>query len=300
MKKIVTATLLAGLVSIASAQVTISGKVSAYADHSRTGTAATTTQLVTEPTSNVAFSVSEKIGRDLTARGVIETSVRGNTIDGSNDTRIGDRQSTVGIGNKFGSIDLGRNVHSHFLAITNNDVFGTLYGSIAGDVHNLRSLRMSDAVYVSLNPAKNMSLAYEHTLNGPASDATVMAASARVWRFNTTVAQFEQGREKSTVLGVNTRVRGFNLTYVHSDDTSLVNGRPLTTKGDSFGVSRNFGHITAKASYGRTDRNVDAYALGADYNLSKRTALNLAYRTVDAPGAARDVRALGLGVTHRF
>ncbi len=295
MKKIVMATLLTGLVSIASAQVTISSKVSAYADHSRTGSAATTTQLVTEPTSNVAFGVSEKIGRDLSARGKIETSLSGNTIDGSSETRIGDRQATVGIANKFGSVDLGRNVHSHFLAITSNDVFGTLYGSIAGDVHHLRGLRMSDAVYVNVNPAKNLSLAYEQTLNGPAADATVLAASARVWRFNTTVAQFEQGREKSTVLGVNTRVRGLNLTYVHSDDQGLVN-----SKGDSFGVSRNFGHITAKASYGRTNRDLDAYALGADYNLSKRTALNLAYRTVDAPGASRDVRALGLGVTHRF
>ena len=294
MKKIIMATLLMGLVSVASAQVTVSGKVSAFVDNSKVGNGTTSTQLVTEPTSNFAISVNEKLGDGLKARAVIETSLSGNTIDG-NGTKLGDRQSTVGIANKFGSVDLGRNVHSHFLAITSNDVFGTLYGSVAGDVHNLRNLRLGDAVFVSMNPVKGANLAYERTLNGPGADATVAALSGKLLQANVSVARFEQGIEKSTVVGLNTKLAGTTLTYVHSDDQGLVK-----SKGDTVGVAHKFGHVTAKASYGKTNNDVTAHAIGADYHFSKRTALNVAYRNVDATGTAKDTTGFGVGITHRF
>ena len=283
-----------GLVSVASAQVTVSGKVSAFVDNSKVGNGTTSTQLVTEPTSNFAISVNEKLGDGLKARAVIETSLSGNTIDG-NGTKLGDRQSTVGIANKFGSVDLGRNVHSHFLAITSNDVFGTLYGSVAGDVHNLRNLRLGDAVFVSMNPVKGANLAYERTLNGPGADATVAALSGKLLQANVSVARFEQGIEKSTVVGLNTKLAGTTLTYVHSDDQGLVK-----SKGDTVGVAHKFGHVTAKASYGKTNNDVTAHAIGADYHFSKRTALNVAYRNVDATGTAKDTTGFGVGITHRF
>lgn len=283
-----------GLVSIASAQVTLSGKVSAIVDNSKAAGAASSTQLVTEPTSNFAISVSEKLGGGLNARGTIETSLNGNTFGGS-DTRVGDRQATVGLANKFGSVDLGRNVHSHFLAITSNDVFGTLYGSVAGDVHNLRNLRLGDAVFVSMVPFKGTSVAYERTMNGPANDTTVVAASGKVMGVNATVARFEHGVEKSTVFGLNTKVAGTTLTYVHSDDQGLAK-----SKGDSIGAARKFGNVTAKVSYGRTNTDTTAYAVGADYHLSKRTAVNLAFRDVNAAGTARDTKGMGVGITHLF
>ncbi len=297
------ATLLMGLVSVASAQVKLSGKVSAYVDNSKVGTGSSTTQLVTEPTSNFAVSVNEKLGDGLRARATIETSLKGNTF-GGDETRLGDRQATVGIASKFASVDLGRNVHSHFLAITTNDVFGTLYGSVAGDVHNLRNLRLGDSVFVNVNPFKHTSLAYERTLNGPANDATVMAVRGKLLNANVTVARFEQGFEKSTVVGLNTKLAGNTLTFVHSDDQGLAN-----SKGDSIGISRDVNQWTWKASYGKTDTSVKAYAVGADYNLSKRTAINVAYRNVDRSAvsclaigcpAASDVKGMGVGVTHRF
>lgn len=291
MKKIVMATLLMGLVGVASAQVTVSGKVSEFVDNTKIGTAAGTTQLVTEPTSNIAFSVNEKLAGGLKARAVVETSLSGNTIDG-NGTKLGDRQATVGLANKFGSVDLGRNVHSHFLAITNNDVFGTLYGSIAGDVHNLRGLRMGDAVFGSVNMGKNARLAVERSMNGPGADAYVVAISGRLLNVSGTVSQFEQGLEKSIVVGLNTKLAGTTLSLVHSDDKGLVN-----SKGSTVGLARDFGRVTAKASYGQTNQDVKAYAVGADYNFSKRTALTVAYRNVDT---VADVKSVGVGITHKF
>jgi predicted porin len=294
MRKIVMATVLMSLVSIASAQVTISGKVSEYIDNSKVGAAKATTQLVTEPTSNIAVSAREKLADGLTARAVVETSLSGNTFGGS-ETRFGDRQATVGLANKFVSVDLGRNVHKQFLAVSNNDAFGTLYGSVAGDVHNLRNLRLGDAVFVSVAPSKATTLSFEKTLNGPANDATVVAGSTRFMGVRATVARFEQGREKSTVFGANTKLQGITFSAVYSDDQGAVN-----SKGASVGVSTNAGPWTTKASYGQTNTDVKAWAVGADYNFSKRTALNFAYRTVDRVGSASDASGLGVGITHRF
>lgn len=294
MKKIIMATLLMGLVSVASAQVTINGKVSAFVDNSKVGNGSTSTQLVTEPTSNFALSVKEKMGRDLFARATVETSLKGNTF-GGDDTRVGDRQATVGLANKFGSVDLGRNVHSHFLAITKNDVFGTLYGSVAGDVHNLRGLRLADAVYATMVPVKGSVVAYERTLNGPGADAEVFAGSTKIARLHVDVARFQQGTEKSTVFGAQTKLMGTTVAYVYSDNEGLV-----TSKGHTVGLARNMGHITAKASYGRTNTDTTAYSVGADYNLSKRTAINVAYRNVDRNAVANDTNGFGVGLTHKF
>lgn len=288
------ATLLMGLVSVASAQVSLTGKVSQFVDNTKVG-ANKSTQFYTEPTSNIAVSINEKLANGLTARAVVETSLRDNNIDG-NGTRLGDRQSTVGLSNKWLSVDFGRNVHSHFLAVTGNDAFGTLYGSVAGDVHNLRNLRLGDAVFVTVNPVKNVALAFERTQAAVGQDATVVGASGSLLGVNANVARFEQGSEKSTVVGLNTALLGFKVSFVHSDDEGVV-----TRKGNSVGVARDFGPVTAKASYGRVSNgDVKAYALGADYAFSKRTALSVAYRNVDKVGTSGDVQQVGLGITHRF
>jgi len=293
MKKIVMATLFMAATGLASAQVSLSGKVSEFVDSSKVA-GNKSTQLVTAPTSNFALSVNEKLGGGLTARAVVETSLSGNTIDGVG-TKLGDRQGTVGLSSKLGSVDLGRNVHSHFLAITNNDTFSTLFGSVAGDVQNLRNLRLGDAVFVNVTPVKNLAVAYERSQVAVGQEATVVAGSTKVMGVNASVARFEQGTEKSTVVGLNTTILGNKVTYTHSDDQGLVK-----SKGDLVGVARDFGAITAKASYGTTNTDVKAYALGADYNFSKRTALTVAYRNVNKTGSAHDVEQVGVGLTHRF
>ena len=292
MKKIVMATLLVATTGLASAQVAMSGKVSEWVDNTKVG-ATRTTQMAAEPTSNIAVNVSEALAGGMVARATVETSLSGNSISGS-DTRLGDRQGTVGIATKMFSVDFGRNVHSHFLAITDNDVFGTLYGSVAGDVHNLRALRLSDAVFANVKLVKDWSMSVERT-QAVGQDATVVALNGKFAGFTGSMARFEQGKETSTVFGVSTKFMGTNFSYTHSDDQGAVN-----SKGDLFGVSRGFGAMTVKASYGKTNSDVKAYALGADYALSKRTEVGFAYRNVDRKGTTMDVAQVGVGVTHRF
>lgn len=293
MKKIAIATLLVASTMVATAQVRLTGKVSEFVDNTKTG-AVSKTSLVSDPTSNITLSATEKIG-DLTARVVLDTSLAANDPIGGADTKLGNRQSTIGLSSKVGSIDLGRNLHSHFLAITNNDAFGTLYGSVAGDVHNVRGLRVSNGTFIALKPIMGVTATYDRTHNGVGTEASSYSASAKLFGINATVAQYTQGVEKSTVYAGSTKLGNTHVFYSHSDDKGLV-----AKTGDLIGASQQFGPIVAKASYGKTNTDVKAYALGADYNLSKRTIVGATYRNVDAAGTASDIKQVGVGVTHRF
>ena len=293
MKKIAIATLLVASTMVATAQVRLTGKVSEFVDNTKTG-AVSKTSLVADPTSNITFSATEKIG-DLTARVVLDTSLSANDPIGGADTKLGNRQSTIGLSSKVGSIDLGRNLHSHFLAITNNDAFGTLYGSIAGDVHNVRGVRVSNGTFIALKPIAGVTATYDRTHNGVGTEASSYSASAKLLGVDATVAQFTQGSEKSTVIGASAKLGTAKVFYSHSDDKGVV-----AKTGDLVGVAQAFGPLTAKASYGKTNTDVKAYALGADYNLSKRTIVGATYRNVDAAGTASDIKQVGVGVTHRF
>jgi len=293
MKNTILATMLVLATSAASAQVAVTGKIGQWVDNTKTDTASATS-LVTEPTSNFTVKAGEKLANGLTARAVIDTSFSGNTIAGSG-TQLGDRQGTVGITSNFGSVDLGRNVHSQFLAITNNDVFGTMYGSVAGDVHNLRGLRMSNGTFVSVTPVKGLTVTADNAHNATGGNESSYSASGSVMGVNGTVATYTLGAEKSTVLGLSAKVGNTTLTYTHSDDKGVRN-----SEGNLVGVAQPYGPYTAKASFGKTNTDVKVYALGVDYNLSKRTAIGFAYNNVDAAGTAQDVSKIGVGVTHRF
>jgi predicted porin len=293
MKKIALATLLAATTMFASAQVSISGKVAQFVDNTKTG-AISNTSIAGEPTNNITISATENLGGGLKARVILDTSIGANTINGSG-TQMGDRQGTVGLASGVGSIDVGRNVHSEFLAITNNDVFGTMYGSVAGDVHNLRGLRVSNGVFATVTPFKGVTASYDRTQGATGTDATSFGLVGTFAGFTATAARFEQGIETSTVVGLSTNIAGTRLTYTHSDDKGVVN-----SEGDLIGVAKSFGPYTAKASYGRTNQDVKAYSVGVGYAFSKRTDLEVAYRNVEKAGTAQDIAQVGVGLIHRF
>lgn len=297
MKKVVLATLLATAGIVAQAQVTLTGKVSQWMDNTTTGTSRVQ-GMAMEPTSNINIGVKEDLGGGLSARATLETSLNGNTVAGTG-TQLGDRQSTVGLASKAGSIDVGRNVHSQFLAIANNDPFNTLYGSVAGDVHNLRGLRFSNGAFVATKMGP-VNATWDRSNNVPGTaDSTAYSLGATVAGVTATVATFQQGAaEKSTVVGASARVGQTGVFYSHSDNKSATAGE--TKKGDLIGASQRIGSITAKASYGKTNTDVKAYNLGADYHLSKRTEVGVAYRNVNVAGTSNDIKQLGVGLTHRF
>ena len=300
MKKFTIAAIVALASVAASAQVTLSGKYSVWGDSTKTGTARTGT-MVTDPTSNITIGVKEDLGGGLSARATVETTLgTTNSVDGTSNTQLGDRQSTVGLASKYGSVDVGRNVHSEFLAIANNDSFSALYGSLAGDVHNLRGLRFSNGVFAATNFGP-VNATYDRSNNAAGvEDVSSASLGAALGPVNAVVANYTNasGTEKSTVVGANAKLGNTGVFYSHSDNHSATVGE--TKKGDLVGVSQGFGPYTAKASYGRTNTEVKAYNVGLDYALSKRTAVGVAYRVVDLTGTTNDIKQLGVGLTHRF
>ena len=309
MKKIVIAAALAVASLGAMAQSTVYGRINATVDSTKTGSVRADS--IVNDISHVGISVKENLGGGLSARAVIETSVGSQDPVTTGFTQLGDRQSTVGLVNKAGSIDIGRNVHGLFTTLSDNDAFNTLYGSVAGDVHNLRDLRLSNGAFARVTALPGVTLGVDRTYTAVGNEATVYSAGTKLGPVNVGVAQFEQGAEKSTVVGANVKLGLAQISYSHSDDKSGVD-----SKGDLVGVRYPLGaNVTAKASYGRQSRDpvfvigpsasgpqekTTAYAVGADYALSKRTQFSVAYRNVDKQGTSSDIKQVGVGVTHRF
>lgn len=293
MKKILVTAALLATTALASAQTTVYGRVNATVDSTKTGAARVDS--IVNDISHIGFSVKEDLGGGLSARAVIETSVATQDPTTGGNTQLGDRQSTLGLANKLGSVDMGRNVHGLFTTLSSSDSFNTLYGSIAGDVHDLRGLRLSNGVFARVNGPMGTTLGADRTYTATGTEATVYSAGAKLGPVNAGVAQYEQGAEKSTVVGGSAAFGATGVFYSYSDNKGAA-----ASKGNLVGVSQKVGAYTLKASYGKTNTNVEAYNVGAEYALSKRTDLLVSYRNVDKAGTANDVKQVGVGVTHRF
>ena len=291
MKKIVIATMLAAASIVATAQITVSGNLRPFLDNTNVGGSSSTS--MKSDSSRIGISASETLGGGLTARAMIETSVAATNPVSGTETKFGDRQTTVGLSSNVGSIDIGRKFNSHFLAITSNDVFGTAYGSIAGDVHNLRTIRSGDAIFVTAG-AGNFSGSFDRTVT-IGTESTSYSAVGVLGPVLATIAVFESGTVKSTMIAGQTSVLKLKTYVSYSLDKDNAVESTGTLIGASMPISTS--PLTAKISYGtKSVGDVKAYNVGADYALSKRTALSVAYRNV----TGSDTKQTGIGVTHQF
>jgi predicted porin len=282
----------------ASAQVAIYGKIGQYVDSTKTGNT-TVNSVVAEPTSNIGFSAQENLGSGLKARVVVETKILANDPTSAN-TQLGDRQSTVGIASKYGSVDLGRNTHSLFGAIASNDPFGVYYGTTMTDLHNVRSVYLSNSMFVTVSPLPNVSASYDRSQNGSngTADATSYGLSGSFGIVSANYARWESGSDTTDVLGGRAVLGATTLYALYSESKTAG----VTTKADSIGVGQKIvgTPFTVKASYGTKTGDVKAYNLGTDYAFSKRTTAQLVYRVVNQPSTANDIKQVGVGILHQF
>ena len=293
MKKVLIALTLAAA-GVASAQVGIYGRVGTYLDNTKTGTAAAV-QGMANDLSHFGIRATEDLGGGLKARATYETYIQANSPETST-TAFGDRQSTVGIAHKMGSVDLGRSVHTHFLAISNNDPFGTLIGSSAADVHNLRGLRFSNAAFTSVNLG-NVSASFDRS-TGATTDPYAASLVAAVGPAVVTYARYEAGAETSDVLAARAR---FGATTVYGIASDNKGATANTNRGQLVGASHNLGGpVTVKASYGRIENGIKSYNVGAEYAFSKKTYAQVLYRNVEGTSAAGDVRQVAGGLVVQF
>ena len=302
MKKLALAAVLVAATSMASAQVEVSGKIGMYMDKTEKG-GVQTSGVVQEATNNITFRAKEDLGRGLSARVVVDTKLT--TADPTSaNTQLGDRESTVGLVNSLGSVDMGRSYTSSFNVIRLTDPFGNLYASIAPDIHPDHGKRFSNGVFVKATPIAGAQISYDRV---QATAAGVEGLSYGVnYKFHNMelkAARFEQGVEKSNVYGAVAKLATTRLSVIHSEDTSATG---VQTKGTSVGVAQPISgtKVTMLASYGEKTGNAatdaKAYNVGMNYDFSKRTAAQVMYRKVDANVASLDTRQVGVGLIHRF
>jgi predicted porin len=295
MKKVLIALTLA-VAGVASAQVGIYGRVGTYLDNTKTG--ASTVQGMANDLSHFGIRATENLGGGLTARATYETYIQANSPETST-TAFGDRQSTVGIAHKMGSVDLGRSVHTHFLAVSNNDPFGTLIGSSAADVHNLRGLRLSNAAFTSVNFG-NVSASFDRSTGavGTAADPYAASLVAAVGPAVLTYARYEAGAETSDVLAARAKFGATTVYGIASDNKGVTAN---TNRGQLIGAAHNLGGpVTVKASYGRIENGIKSYNVGAEYAFSKRTYAQVLYRNVEGTSAATDIKQVAGGLVVQF
>ena len=296
MKKVLLALTLA-VAGVASAQVGIYGRVGTYLDNTKTGTS--TVQSMANDLSHFGIRATEDLGGGLKARATYETYIQANSPDTGTSTQFGDRQSTVGLANKMGSIDLGRSVHTHFLAISDNDPFGTLIGSSAADVHNLRGLRFSNAAFTSVNFG-NVTANYDRSTGaiGTAADPYAASLIAAVGPAVLTYARYESGAETSDVLAARAKFGATTVFGIASDNKGVTAN---TSRGQLIGASHNLGGpVTVKASYGRIENGIKSYNVGAEYAFSKKTYAQVLYRNVEGTTTAGDIRQVAGGLVVQF
>jgi len=296
MKKVLVALTLA-VAGVASAQVGIYGRVGTYYDNTKAGTS--TVQSMANDLSHFGIRATEDLGGGLKARATYETYIQANSPDTGTDTKFGDRQSTVGIAHSLGSIDLGRSVHTQFLAISDNDPFGTLIGSSAADVHNLRGLRFSNAAFTSVNFG-NVSANFDRSTGaiGTAADPYAASVIAAFGPAVLTYARYEAGAETSDVLAARSK---FGATTVFGSASDNKGVAANTSRAQLIGASHNLGGpVTLKASYGRVENGIKSYNVGAEYAFSKRTYAQVLYRNVDGTTAAGDIKQVAGGLVVQF
>ena len=293
MKKVLVALTLA-VAGVASAQVGIYGRVGTYLDNTKTGTAAAV-QGMANDLSHFGIRATEDLGGGLKARATYETYIQANSPETST-TAFGDRQSTVGIAHKMGSVDLGRSVHTHFLAVSNNDPFGTLIGSSAADVHNLRGLRFSNAAFTSVNLG-NVTASFDRS-TGATTDPYAASLVAAVGPAVVTYARYEAGAETSDVLAARAKFGATTVFGIASDNKGATAN---TNRGQLVGASHNLGGpVTVKASYGRIENGIKSYNVGAEYAFSKKTYAQVLYRNVEGTTAAGDIKQVAGGLVVQF
>lgn len=293
MKKVLVALTLA-VAGVASAQVGIYGRVGTYLDNTKTGTAAAV-QGMANDLSHFGIRATEDLGGGLKARATYETYIQANSPETST-TAFGDRQSTVGIAHKMGSVDLGRSVHTHFLAISNNDPFGTLIGSSAADVHNLRGLRFSNAAFTSVNLG-NVTASFDRS-TGATTDPYAASLVAAVGPAVVTYARYEAGAETSDVVAARAKFGATTVYGIASDNKGTTAN---TNRGQLVGAAHNLGGpITVKASYGRVENGIKSYNVGAEYAFSKKTYAQVLYRNVEGTSTASDIRQVAGGLVVQF
>lgn len=259
--------------------------------------------------SRIGLRGTEDLGGGLKANFVIETQVSAdaNTLA----TTFGNRNSWVGLSGGFGAIQLGRQLNPALFHVGTYSAFGTDYGMASGsNVLNIDGARYNNSI-AYFTPAMSGFTAQIHTAMKEAD--TFVAGSTPVGatknplsaRFNYAAGPVSAG------LAITTNGRpgpkamlqvgaSYNLGVAKLMAQFEQDGNQAKKNAYSVGVTAPVGAALIRATYGKDDSSAKTQlAFGADYALSKRTALYGVFAQTKVTGATAN-KQMTFGVGHSF
>jgi len=285
----------------------------------------------TQSGTRLGFKGTEDLGGGLKGLFVLETGI-GADRGGFNQGNLAfGRQSFVGLQGNFGTVTLGRQLTSYFLAL--NQVADPFASGLAGNAQNLmlppsyiepdRAIRMNNTIKYASPIIAGISgeAAYGFGEVGGSQSANRVVSAAIGYQMKPVAVrlayyrknnELDSDRITSTMLAANWDFGVAKLFAAYADNDWFG----IDSRDTLIGASAPFGPHTFIASYIRKDvRNANAdadqWGLGYTYALSKRTNLYAAYGRIGNEGAATFTvgnnsengtsnAAFNLGVRHLF
>jgi polyhydroxyalkanoate synthesis regulator phasin len=219
-------------------------------------------------------------------------------------TYLGDMQSTIGLASNYVDsaaeykLDIGRKPHGLWLTIREFGIFNDDPGSPMGEIHARQNIFMSNGIYAQYKPSyvPGLTINTDYSLSERDNVRNKYSVSTRYnWdRYSIVGVRYDDyvGNETNLIAGsIEFKELKSKLTAIYSDDKQTgtplpTNGLTLKTKGFSTQWAWKYSeNNTALIGYGHRNDGVDAYTLGNDYQLNKRTTLQLHYQhtTADNP-----------------
>lgn len=216
-------------------------------------------------------------------------------------TYLGDMQSTIGLASNYVDsaaeykLDIGRKPHGLWLTIREFGIFNDDPASPLGEIHARQNIFMSNGIYAQYKPSyvPGLTISTDYSLSERDNVRNRYSVSTRYnWdRYSVVGVRYDDynGNQTNLVAGsIDFKELNSKLTAMYSDDKQtgtplLNNGQTLATKGFSTQWAWKYSdNNTALIGYGHRNDGVNSYTLGNDYQLNKRTILQLHYQHTNA------------------
>jgi predicted porin len=305
--------------AFAQSNVSISGTFDPSYSRVKAGTAATATTLADsqQGTSGINFRGTEDLGGGLKAYFRYEANFDSTSGGDTDATRglVRAGEVFVGLQGGFGSVQIGR-PNSHTLAAqTARHAFGTKVGGGFTGATGTSNVRNADSIKYTSPTFSGFTVGGTHQLKSAApggvnawNEIGVFYANGPLRVSFTNVAQKDTIAQNNIAVSYNLGVATVFVGYHNQDNKqNLANSK---NKGQNIAVSAPMGAITLMANMGKLNVNGgnagdrDLTAVGARYDLSKRTNVYARYVSEKTKGAtsATDstTKTTLVGLQHNF
>ncbi|MEW5789355.1 MAG: porin [Pseudomonadota bacterium] len=279
---------------------------------------------VIDNTSKIGFKGSEDLGGGLKAIWQIESGLASGGVASANvvgnAATLATRNTFVGLAGGFGTVLMGRHDTPYKLGTGSLDIFADSIGdynqgrldgvSLINNAHDHRNGQALAYISPTLSGfhaaaavVLNNGEAGSALSNGTTIDATSLTGvySNGPWFGSLSLQNAKSLNNKGTKLGLGYTMGTGKVGFVWERTDSNVAG--ADTRAWLLNGVYTRGPIAMKVQYGKNDAgaaaNQDAWMLGADYNLSKRTTAYVVYGIGDN-GVGSDVSGWNLGMKHNF